>query len=58
MLIRSVPFLRKKKTLVVTEPKINQTPIEINGKLDFSQIWDGETSGKFIYSFKRESGYI
>ena len=23
--------------------KMNQTSIEINGNLDFSQIWDGET---------------
>ena len=28
-------------------PKMNQTSIEINGNLHFSQIWDGESSETF-----------
>ena len=32
--------------------KIIQTSIQINGKLQFSHVWDGETSENFIHCFK------
>ena len=31
--------------------KIIQTSIQINGKLQFSHVWDGETSENFIHCF-------
>ena len=36
-------------------PKMNQTSIEINGNLHFSQIWDGESFWNFTYFLKWEN---
>ena len=38
--------------------KITQTSIEINGKLHFSQIWNGETPWNFTHCSKYENEYI
>ena len=37
--------------------KMIQTSIEINGKLHFSQIWDGETSLNLTHCLKCENEY-
>ena len=39
-------------------PKMNQTSIEINGNLHFSQIWDGESFWNFINCLKCENAYF
>ena len=39
-------------------PKMNQTSIEINGNLHFSQIWDGETFWNFTNYLKYENEYF
>ena len=38
--------------------KMTQTSIEINGKLHFSQIWDGETSLNLTHCLKCENEYF
>ena len=38
--------------------KMTQTYIEINGKLHFSQIWDGETSLNLTHYLKYEKEYF
>ena len=39
-------------------PKLNQTSIEINGNLHFSQIWDGESFWNFTNCLKCENEYF
>ena len=39
-------------------PKMNQTSIEINVNLHFSQIWDGESFWIFTYFLKCENKYF
>ena len=39
-------------------PKMNQTSIEINGNLHFSQIWDGESFWNFTNCLKYENEYF
>ena len=39
-------------------PKMNQTSIEINGNLHFSQVWDGKSFWNFTYSLKCENEYF
>ena len=36
----------------------NQTPIEINGNLHFSHIWDGESFWNFTNCLKCENEYF
>ena len=38
--------------------KMTQTSIEINGKLHFSQIWDGGTSLNLTHSLNCENEYF
>ena len=38
--------------------KMNQTSIEINGNLHFSQIWDGKSFWNFTNCLKYENEYF